>query len=87
MTSVGGTDLTTSRAGGAWASETAWADSGGGISPHKYAIPSWQTAAAAGCASCSQSYRNGPDVSANANYHLLRVRRSDDVHGKQLRRH
>ena len=32
------------------------------------AIPSWQTAAAAGCASCSQSYRNGPDVSANANY-------------------
>ena len=68
VTSVGGTDLSTSSAGGAWASETAWADSGGGISPHKYAIPSWQTAAAAGCASCSQSYRNGPDVSANANF-------------------
>ncbi len=68
VTSVGGTDLTTAKAAGAWSSETAWSDSGGGISPDKYAIPSWQTAAAAGCASCSQSYRNGPDVSANANF-------------------
>jgi kumamolisin len=68
VTSVGGTDLTTSAAGGPWASETAWTDSGGGISPDKFAIPSWQTAAAAKCASCSQSYRNGPDVSANANF-------------------
>jgi len=68
VTTVGGTDLSTSSAGGPWTSETVWANSGGGISPHKYAIPSWQTAAAAGCASCSQSYRNGPDVSANANY-------------------
>jgi subtilase family serine protease len=68
VTSVGGTDLSTSSAAGAWASETAWANSGGGISPDEYAIPSWQTAAAAGCASCSQTYRNGPDVSANANY-------------------
>jgi len=32
------------------------------ISPDKYAIPSWQTAAAAGCAKCSKTYRNGPDV-------------------------
>lgn len=68
VTSVGGTDLTTSSAGGPWASETAWVYSGGGISPHKYAIPTWQKTAAAGCASCSQSYRNGPDVSANANF-------------------
>ncbi len=68
VTSVGGTDLSTNSAAGPWASETVWANSGGGISPHKYAIPSWQTTAAAGCASCSQSYRNGPDVSANANY-------------------
>jgi kumamolisin len=68
VTSVGGTDLNTSGAAGSWASESAWADSGGGISPHKIAIPSWQTAAAAGCASCSQTYRNGPDVSANANF-------------------
>ncbi len=68
LTSVGGTDLETSSAGGPWASETAWVDGGGGISPDKFAIPSWQTTAAAGCSSCSQTYRNGPDVSANANF-------------------
>jgi len=68
VTSVGGTDLATSSAGGPWASETAWVDGGGGISPDKFAIPSWQTAAASGCSSCSQTYRNGPDVSANANF-------------------
>jgi kumamolisin len=68
VTSVGGTNLNTASAGGAWSSETAWASSGGGISPHNYAIPSWQTAAAASCASCSKTYRNGPDVAANANY-------------------
>ncbi len=68
VTTVGGTDLNTSSAGGPWSSETGWSDSGGGISPHKTAIPSWQTAAASKCASCSQTYRNGPDVSANANF-------------------
>ncbi len=68
ITSVGGTDLSTSSAAGAWASETVWSDGGGGISPNKFAIPSWQVTAAARCASCSQSYRNGPDVSANANF-------------------
>ncbi|HUC54001.1 MAG TPA: S53 family serine peptidase [Candidatus Cybelea sp.] len=68
VTSVGGTDLTTSSAGGPWSSETAWVDGGGGISPDRYAIPSWQTAAASGCSSCSKTLRNGPDVSANANF-------------------
>jgi subtilase family serine protease len=68
LTSVGGTDLNTGSAGGPWASETAWSDGGGGISPNDRPIPSWQVAAAAGCAKCSQSYRNGPDVSANANF-------------------
>ncbi len=68
VTSVGGTDLDTSGAGGPWSSETTWVDGGGGISPDKYAIPSWQTAAASGCSSCSKTYRNGPDVSANANF-------------------
>lgn len=68
VTSVGGTDLTTSSAGGPWNSETAWVDGGGGISPDGYAIPSWQTTAASGCASCSKTLRNGPDVSANANF-------------------
>jgi subtilase family serine protease len=68
LTTVGGTDLDTSSAAGPWSSETAWVDGGGGISPDKYVIPSWQTAAASGCSSCSKTYRNGPDVSANANF-------------------
>ncbi len=68
ITGVGGTDLSTASAGGAWSSETAWSDGGGGISPNKVAIPSWQVTAASGCSSCSKTYRNGPDVSANANF-------------------
>jgi len=68
VTSVGGTDLVTSSAAGPWSSEAAWVDGGGGISPNHYAIPSWQTSAAAGCSSCSKTYRNAPDVSANANF-------------------
>jgi subtilase family serine protease len=68
VTSVGGTDLETSSAGGPWSSETAWVDGGGGISPDGFAIPSWQTTAASSCSSCSKTYRNGPDVSANANF-------------------
>jgi subtilase family serine protease len=68
VVSVGGTDLDTTAAGGAWASETGWADTGGGIGPDDFPIPSWQTTAAAGCSKCSKSFRNGPDVSANANF-------------------
>ena len=68
LTTVGGTDLQTSSAGGAWTSETTWVDGGGGIAPDGYAIPSWQTVAASSCASCSQSVRNAPDVSANADF-------------------
>lgn len=68
LTSVGGTDLDTSGAGGPWSSETAWVDGGGGISPNKFAIPSWQVTTAAGCTACSKTLRNGPDVSANANF-------------------
>ena len=68
ITSVGGTDLDTSSAAGPWKSETGWSDGGGGISPNDFPIPSWQVAAAAGCSKCSQKYRNGPDVSANANF-------------------
>jgi subtilase family serine protease len=67
IVSVGGTDLTTSSAGGPWASETAWADSGGGVSPDGIAIPSWQTPVD-GCSGCSKTLRNGPDVSGNANF-------------------
>lgn len=67
-TSVGGTDLVTSSAAGPWASETAWADGGGGITPDSIAIPSWQIATANSCSNCSKTLRNAPDVSANANY-------------------
>ncbi len=72
VVSVGGTDLTTASAGGAWTSETAWVDSGGGISPspEKIAIPSWQQLSGVINSSNkgSTTLRNGPDVSANANF-------------------
>jgi subtilase family serine protease len=68
LTSVGGTDLETSGPAGTWSSETAWVDGGGGISPDKFAIPFWQTTTASGCSDCSHNYRNGPDVSANADF-------------------
>jgi kumamolisin len=70
VVTVGGTDLVTLSGGGAWSSETAWVDSGGGISPHLIAIPSWQKLAGIINSSNhgSTTYRNGPDVSANANF-------------------
>jgi kumamolisin len=70
IVSVGGTDLTTSGAAGPWASETAWADSGGGISPDSIPIPSWQQLAGVITSKNegSTTLRNGPDVSANANF-------------------
>src|SRR6185312_8504868 len=70
--SVGGTDLVTTGAGGAWQAETAWVDSGGGISPspEKIAIPSYQKLAGVinNTNRGSKTLRNGPDVSANANF-------------------
>jgi kumamolisin len=70
VTAVGGTDLTTSSAGGPWSSETGWVDGGGGISPDNIAIPSWQQLSGVINSSNKGStvYRNGPDVSANANF-------------------
>jgi subtilase family serine protease len=70
IVSVGGTDLTTSSAAGPWKSETAWADSGGGISPDSIPIPSWQQLSGVITSSNkgSTTLRNGPDVSANANF-------------------
>jgi len=69
ITSVGGTDLTTVSAGGAWKSETAWRDSGGGISPNSIAIPSYQTTAGVITTANkgSKTLRNSPDVAAEAN--------------------
>jgi kumamolisin len=70
VVSVGGTDLVTSGAAGPWASETAWVDSGGGISPDSIAIPAWQQLSGVITSSNkgSATLRNGPDVSANANF-------------------
>ena len=70
VVSVGGTDLTTASAGGSWSGETAWSDSGGGVSPDRIAIPSWQQLAGVINSSNrgSTTLRNGPDVSANANF-------------------
>jgi kumamolisin len=70
VVSVGGTDLSTASAGGPWASETAWSDSGGGISPDSIAIPTWQQLPGVINSSNkgSTTLRNGPDVSANANF-------------------
>jgi subtilase family serine protease len=67
---VGGTDLVTQSAGGPWKSETAWSNSGGGISPDHLPIPSWQQLSGVINSSNrgSTQYRNGPDVAANANY-------------------
>jgi kumamolisin len=71
ITTVGGTSLTTKGPGKGWASETGWVDGGGGYCPvDGIPIPSWQklkgviTKANQG----STKYRNGPDVSANANF-------------------
>jgi subtilase family serine protease len=70
IVSVGGTDLVTASAGGPWKSETAWTDSGGGISPDKVAIPAWQQLSGVITSSNkgSTTLRNGPDVAANANF-------------------
>ena len=68
VTGVGGTDLVTAGAAGPWKSETAWVDSGGGISPDRIAIPSWQRSAINSSNRGSTTYRNGPDVAANANF-------------------
>ena len=68
---VGGTDLTTSSAGGSWKSETTWSNGGGGYyAPDKFLIPSWQQLAGVitSANKGSTTYRNGPDVSANSNY-------------------
>ena len=70
VVSVGGTDLVTKGAGGAWSSETAWVDSGGGISPDKIAIPAYQKLSGVINSSNkgSTTLRSGPDVAANANF-------------------
>lgn len=66
ITDAGGTDLTTTSAGGPWSSETGWNGSGGGwntASP----IPAYQSPAINSTNGGDSNYRNIPDVSAEAN--------------------
>jgi len=68
---VGGTDLTTKSAGGAWSSETVWVDGGGGFyAKDDILIPAYQqlTGVITTANKGSTTYRNGPDVSANSNF-------------------
>ena len=71
VTSVGGTDLVTKSAGGAWSSETAWADGGGAYyTVDAFPIPSWQklTGVITAKNRGSKTLRNAPDVSAESNF-------------------
>jgi hypothetical protein len=61
ITEVGGTDLTTSGPGGAWASETVWFLSSGGVSMN-VPIPYWQQAVNMATNKGSTVWRNVPDV-------------------------
>ena len=65
---VGGTHLNTSSAGGPWLSETAWKDSGGGISPDQLSIPSWQSGVTNSSNHGSPIYRNVPDIAMEADF-------------------
>jgi subtilase family serine protease len=69
ITQVGGTVLTTAGPGGAWSSETAWPQSGGGFISGT-PIPSWQQLAGLINASNqgSTTLRNSPDVAAEADF-------------------
>lgn len=70
VTAVGGTDLQVTKPGGAWSSETAWVDSGGGISQDNIPIPAWQQLAGVINSSNkgSTTLRNIPDVAGEANF-------------------
>jgi Chitobiase/beta-hexosaminidase C-terminal domain len=68
VTAVGGTSLVTSGPGGTWLSETAWHQSGGGISPDFIPTPSWQTGVANSANQGSAIYRNLPDVAMEADF-------------------
>src|SRR5208282_3747677 len=70
VTCVGGTDLQTTGPGGAWSSETAWIDGGGGYtSSGDIPIPAWQQLPGVINSSNkgSTKYRNAPDVAAESN--------------------
>jgi subtilase family serine protease len=70
VTAVGGTSLITNGAGGSWISETAWAQSGGGVGPFPYviSIPAWQEAVINASNGGSTTLRNVPDVAMDSDF-------------------
>jgi len=68
---VGGTDLVTSGPGGTWTSETGWSGSSGGYYKQAgYATPSYQklSGVITSTNKASTTYRNDPDIAAEANF-------------------
>ena len=72
VTGVGGTTLSTSGRGGAWAGETVWNSGsvfngagGGGVSAF-WPLPSWQQGVVSAASHGSTTMRNVPDVALNA---------------------
>lgn len=72
LTVVGGTSLTTTGPGGAWQSESAWPDSGGGVSA-VWPIPSYQPPATMAAAGGSSTMRNIPDVALIADVQIFLI--------------
>ena len=67
LTAVGGTDLTTKSAGGAWSAETGWSGSAGGPSLDKtILIESYQKPFITTANGGSKTLRNVPDVAGDA---------------------
>jgi hypothetical protein len=61
ITIVGGTQLSTTSAGGPWSSEIVWGGTGGGYSTN-YHIPIWQAGVDMSSNGGSSAFRNLPDV-------------------------
>lgn len=72
VTVVGGTSLTTAGAGGPWQSETAWSNSGGGVST-VWPIPSYQKTVNMAAVGGSATMRNIPDVALTADVQIFLV--------------
>ena len=68
---MGGTDLVTKSAGGAWSSETGWSGSAGGPSTDKtILISSYQKPYVTTANKASKTLRNVPDIAAQANTNM-----------------
>ncbi len=72
VTVVGGTLLSTSGPGGPWLAETAWSGSGGGSSTN-FPLPIWQQGLSTSANQGSASFRNIPDVAAQADVDIWLV--------------